>query len=197
MKTPIALACVLALCAPVFADGPTVTVPTVAPVPAIAPPSNDSIEKLLVAMNVQSMVSNMQARANTAMKAGMQNALKLQVSTPEQQKVMDDLATKISSEIGDELSWAKMKPLYMQVYSETFTQEEIDGLTQFYQSPTGKVFVSKVPLVMDKTTALMQVRIQPMIQNIQRSIAASAQEIQNLKPKPTPVAPMPTMAPKS
>jgi hypothetical protein len=189
MKNTIALVCALALCAPVFADVPAVTVPAVAvtPTPTPAAPTKESIDKLLEAMNVENMVTSIQARANNAVKAGMQNALRGQVTTPEQEKIMDDLAKKISTDIGTELSWANMKPLYTQVYSETFTQQEIDGLVQFYESPTGKVFVSKVPQVMDKTMALMQARIGPLMRNLQKSIMDSAKEIRALKPTPTPV----------
>jgi hypothetical protein len=200
MKNTIALLCALALCAPVFADGPAITVPAVAtptptPTPTTPAPTKESIEKLLVAMNVESMVANIQARANAAVKNGMQNALRGQVTTPEQQKIMDDLAKKISTDVGGELSWANMKPLYTQVYSETFTQEEIDGLTQFYESPTGKVFVAKVPQVMDKTMVLMQARIGPLMRNLQKSIMDSAKEIRALKPTPTPVTPTSAPAP--
>ncbi|HZZ18028.1 MAG TPA: DUF2059 domain-containing protein [Opitutaceae bacterium] len=206
MKSPIALALVLALAVPVFADGPTVTVPSsvAAPSPTPAGPSKESVDKLLSVMNVETMVNAMQNRANTAVQGGMQRTLRAQVSTPEQQKVIDELSKKITADIAAQLSWENMKPLYSQVYTETFTQEEIDGLVQFYQSPIGKVFVSKVPQVMDKTQILMQSRITPLMRNLQSEVAQSAKQIQDLKPKPMPTAvpapaavTAPTTAPKS
>jgi hypothetical protein len=196
MKTPLAVACALALCSLALADAPTITVPASAatPTPTVAGPTKESIDKLLMAMDVQSLISNMQARVNLAVKTGMQASLRGQVATPEQQKIVDNLAAKVSAAVTSQLSWENMKPLYTQVYSETFTQEEIDGLTAFYQTPTGKVFISKVPQVMDRTTALMQARLQPLMRQLQMDMMESSKQIQALRPKPTPTPTTPVAA---
>ena len=42
-----------------------------------------------------------------------------------------------------------MKDRYVQVYRETFSQEEIDGLIAFYQTPVGQYFVTSDDLPTD------------------------------------------------
>ena len=69
--------------------------------------------------------------------------------------------------IRDELSYAKMKDIYLQVYRETFTQDEINSIIAFYSSPAGKAMVEKIPITMQKAGALVQARIGPMTQKLQ------------------------------
>ena len=54
------------------------------------------------------------------------------------------------------MSWQRMKPLYVQLYQDTFEQDEVDGLLAFYTSPTGQAFLNKMPVVMQKSMALSQ-----------------------------------------
>jgi uncharacterized protein len=189
MKYPLYIACALSLSmAGHAADTPAPAAAASPPAAAaVAPsahaPSKESIEKLLTAMNVESLVSNMQIQLDAAMKAGLDRSLKSQVLTPDERAITDNLKKKITADLSGELSWDKMKTLYTQVYSETFTQEEIDGLTKFYESAAGKAFVSKVPQVMKKTMVLMQARMGPVIQNLEKSIQDAGKEIEAQKRK--------------
>ena len=46
----------------------------------------------------------------------------------------------------------------VKLISLLFTQEEIDGLIAFYESPAGATFVEKMPVVMQKSMSIMQSR---------------------------------------
>jgi hypothetical protein len=63
-----------------------------------------------------------------------------------------------------------MRPLYIQIYQESFTQEEIDGLIAFYKSPLGIAFVEKMPLVMQKSMTIMQSRTGPLMEKMKAVI---------------------------
>jgi hypothetical protein len=129
------------------------------------------------------MVAAVQGQMEQAMKAGMAQAFKNQKLDAEAQQTAEALGKRITADLQEELSWDKLKPIYLQVYSEAFTQEEIDGLIAFYDSPAGKAYVAKMPVVMQKTMVLMQQRIGPMMQKMQVSIQAAAQEAQAAKQK--------------
>jgi hypothetical protein len=164
-----------------------------------AAPSQESVEKLLADAGVEKILSTMQQQIDGMMKAGMDQAFKGQNLPPEARQMVDNLRHKMVADVQEELSWARMKDVYIRVYSETFTQEEIDGLTTFYESVAGKAFVAKMPLVMQKTTVLMQQRLGPMIQRMQQSIheaiaEAEAQAQIEAAKAPTAVAPMPAAA---
>jgi uncharacterized protein len=199
MRTPLVFAAALVLCSAVSAVDTPAPAPAPAglPAPVVAatpPPSKESIDKLLVAMNVEKMIANMQAQVESAMKAGVDQSLRGQALSADQQKIVDALRVKISSELTSQLNWENMRPLYTQVYSETFTQEEINGLTAFYESPAGRAFVSKVPQVMKKTMTLMQARMGPVIRDLQQSIRESAQQVSDLKAKSAAAAAAPVPA---
>jgi uncharacterized protein len=161
------LACLLIVCVPLHA----------------APPKRESVEKLLVVTEVEKLLTSMQQQIDGVMKNAMNEAFRGQQMTPEAAALSERLQKKLMANFRSELSWEKMKDLYIRVYSETFTQEEIDGLLEFYVSPAGKAFVAKMPMVMQKTMSLMQERMAPMMENTQRSIQEAVQEVDTLQKK--------------
>jgi hypothetical protein len=152
-----------------------------------AAPTSESIEKLLVVTNSEKMVAAIQVQVDQAMKTGMAQAFKGQNMDADAQKTAEEMGKKLSADMRQDLSWENLKPVYIQVYSETFTQEEIDGLVAFYESPAGKAFVAKMPVVMQKTMV-------PMMQRMQKTIQDTVQEVKAAKQKKDSEAPAPTSA---
>ncbi|WP_260703392.1 DUF2059 domain-containing protein [Edaphobacter flagellatus] len=113
-------------------------------------------------------------------------------ATPEQQKLIDDFQAKVQQIIQGAISWDKLKPVILQVYSETYTDDELDGIISFYHSPAGQALIAKSPELMTRTMDLMQkqmVTIQPQIQQ--------AAEDFGRKMKATGPAPSSSTAPNS
>jgi hypothetical protein len=162
MKALALLACALFVSTPVFAQTA----------------SKESINRLLKAANAEQMLTNIHAQLDNTMKAAMTQALKSQNAGSDAQQYADAFSKKMSDEVKAELSWEKMRDLYQQVYAESFTQEEVDGLIAFYESPAGKAFVAKMPTVMQKSMALMQQRMAPMVQRLQQSLQETVLEVQ-------------------
>lgn len=143
-----------------------------------ATPTKASVERLLRDVNVQQNLTRLLQQMDAASRNAMDQAFRGQKLTPEAQKLAEQLDEKIMADLKDELSWEKMKDLYVQAYSETFTQKDIDGLIDFYESPAGKAYVAKMPAVMDKTSALMQGRIGPIVKRLQNDVRNSVREVQ-------------------
>jgi hypothetical protein len=74
------------------------------------------------------------------------------------------------------LTWEKLRPLYVQIYQESFTQEEIDGPIAFYESPAGVAFVEKLPFVMQKSMSIMQSRMAPMMEKMKAAMKEAIAE---------------------
>lgn len=144
---------------------------------AAVPPTKESVERLLNDANVQRNLQLLLHQMDTVSRSAMSRALRGQKLTPDARQLAEKLEAKTMADMKDALSWSKMKGLYIQAYSETFTQKEIDGLIDFYESPAGKAFVAKMPEVMNKTSALMQERIGPMLKRLQNDIRESILEI--------------------
>ncbi len=135
-----------------------------------APPSLESIERLFQLAEIDRMMDMMAAQSDQMMRAGMDEALRRNDATPEMRQKAEATRARMSAVMREELSMAKLKPLIVQVYVETFTQEEVDGLIAFYESPAGRAMISKMPIVMNRTMGLLQQRMGPLMERMQRSM---------------------------
>jgi uncharacterized protein len=96
-------------------------------------------------------------------------------STPEQKAKAQEVHGKIMDLVKSRIGWDKLRPHYLKMYSETFSEEEIDGLLTFYESPAGKAMIEKMPVVMSKTMAMVRELmgdLMPEIQRIAKEVAA-------------------------
>lgn len=125
-----------------------------------APASTASIEELLVLTRAESMMDAMYGNVEQAMQQGMRQALGDKPLTADQQKSLEALPREFARVFREEMGWNKLKTDIVQIYAETFQQEEIDGLLVFYKSPAGKAFIEKTPVVMQKSMTLTQGRMQ-------------------------------------
>ena len=64
--------------------------------------------------------------------------LEVQDVTPEQRQAIEARRKAASDMVKELLSWDSMESLYLKVYEDTFTQEEIDGMIAFYSSLAGR-----------------------------------------------------------
>lgn len=135
-----------------------------------APPSNATIEALLTAMHteqvMQASFANMPMIARQAVDAATQG----KPLSEAQHKQVQAAAARAIDIAREEFSWAQLQPLFLQIYRESFTDEEVAGLLAFYQSPAGMAFVEKTPVVMQKSAAILHPRTQAMMKRIQESV---------------------------
>jgi uncharacterized protein len=148
-----------------------------------APPSDASINQLLELSKAGALMDSVWAQMDGFMKNSMQQVTKGKPLSAEEQAIMDKQQTKMIAIMKDELSWAKIKDGFVQVYRETFTQEEVDGIIAFYKSSAGQAFVDKQPALMKNTMTLMQQRMGPIMQKIQQMTAETAKELKAAKAK--------------
>jgi hypothetical protein len=145
-----------------------------------APASEASVENLLAATKVESLMDSMYAgmeqMMRQAIQQGAQQAAQGKPLTAEQQRFLDGAPAKFIAVARAETGWQKMKPLYVQIYRDTFEQEEVDGLLAFYTSPAGQAFVAKMPIVMQKSLALSQSLMQTLIPKMTAAMNEAMQE---------------------
>ena len=131
-----------------------------------APPSDESILKMMNALQLHVTLDQMVAQLDAGMKAGMKDLTKGKELDPLRTAELGQLQSRISATIKDEFSFAKMKDIYLKVYGEMFTQEEVNGINAFYASPAGKAMIEKIPLATKKATPLLHERISLTTQKI-------------------------------
>ena len=63
---------------------------------------------------------------------------------------------RIFALLSQRLNWQKIKPQFVQVYADTFSLDELSGLSAFYRSSTGQAYINKMPSLMAKFGAIGQ-----------------------------------------
>jgi hypothetical protein len=140
-----------------------------------APASESSIRQLLEVNQAQKLVDGMQTQFNSLMNNSVQQALKGKTPTPEQQQAIENMKNKMITLLHSELAWEKLEPMYLRLYQETFTEEEVLGILSFYKTPAGQAVITKMPVLMQKTMLDMQktiAGITPKMKQIQENFAA-------------------------
>ena len=86
------------------------------------------------------------------MMKGMTAQMNKDVAAEDRAKI-DEIQGKMMATIAENLS--KAKPALAKVYTDTYTEEELDGILGFYKSPAGKAFIQKMPEVMQRSMPVM------------------------------------------
>jgi hypothetical protein len=142
------------------------------------------IDELMQLTNMNHLMDQMLSQMTQRMKTSASEQEDTLNLTPAQKTVYENYQQKISQLITDSVNWDKMKPIMVQVYSETYTDQELDGILTFYRSPAGKAMVAKSPQLMTKTMTLMMEQmktLQPQIEQLTKDMATQIQ-----KPTPAP-----------
>jgi len=95
--------------------------------------------------------------------------------TPEAGKAMGQYQDKVALVMSDAIGWERLKPACVQLFAETYTESELDGILAFYKSPPGQAMVAKNPLLMSRASEIMQQRMaeaQPELQKLMRDFVS-------------------------
>lgn len=153
-----------------------------------APPSDESIKTLLELTDARKLLEGMHgqldAMMNRVMQQSIDQASKGKALTARQLAIIDGMKAKMTAVIDEMLSWDKLQPLYFRLYRQTFTQDDVDGITAFYRTPAGQALLQKMPLLMTNMMQEYAGMMQPMQQRIMDIARDAVRELQ--EPDATP-----------
>ena len=138
-------------------------------------PSEESVRHLLDVMQAQKILQTLSAQMDGMFDGMVKKQLEGQDITPEQRQAIEARRKAASDMVKELLSWDSMESLYLKVYEDTFTQQEIDGMAAFYASPAGQAVIAKMPLAAKNTLSEMQQRMQQMIPKLQQMAKEAAE----------------------
>jgi hypothetical protein len=69
---------------------------------------------------------------------------------------------------------ATMKEDFAQIYSDVFTKEELAGIADFYDTPSGQAMISKMPEIQQKTMQVIMPRVMQAMAQVQQSMGPAA-----------------------
>jgi uncharacterized protein len=141
-----------------------------------ATPTPASVEALIAASRADQVLDVVYTGLEQNIRQGMTAAVANKPLSPQQQQVLEAMPARLSEVIRTEMSWAALKPIFVQVYSETFDQEEVDGLIAFYQSPLGQRFIAKQGPLAQRSGAATQQLLFTAMPRIQAAMEGAMKE---------------------
>lgn len=159
-----------------------------------AKPTAASVKQLFEAMHSSSMVDSYMKQVETTMHTAVQQASAGKTPDARQKKIMEDLQTRIMALVKEQLNWTDLEPIMIEVYRDTFTQHEIDGMLKFYRSEAGQAAINKLPTVTQESMARIQGRVNALTPKIMELEKETATQIKAAGDAP-PGAPQPAPAP--
>ena len=132
-----------------------------------APASEDSIKELLAVTEAKNIIAGMQSKIDLLMNNVIKQSLNGKTPTDKQMQAITNLKNKVVSIANSRLAWETLEPMYLRIYAESFTEDEVSGMISFYRTPIGQAAIHKMPLLVQKS----------MIE-VQKSMAETAPQIQ-------------------
>lgn len=121
------------------------------PAPAQSRSKQQKIERILELTNPDTVVTEVVTQVDGMMR-------QIQPNPTAQQRARRSEALDRIGKLAKQ-RMLKMRPELVKAYSETFTDEEIDGMLAFYETPAGRATVTKIPAVNNRMSGLIQAEI--------------------------------------
>ncbi len=154
--------------------------------PAWASPAREeTINTLLAETRVEQSLTSTYAQLDqyleTSMVAGYKAGAKGQEPTEGQKHRLKTAASQMGQLIRQEMSWAAMRAIYVQIYKEALTEEEVQGLIELYRTPAGKAMIEKMPVIMQKSMRVVSEMIPALVQKLIPAMEKAVQDAQTAK----------------
>lgn len=93
-----------------------------------------------------------------------------------------DFQKKLTTLMEPQLGWTAMKPEYVKLFTDDFTEEQLDSMISFYKSAAGQALLEKLPSIEQSVGQTLQAKVR----ELQPQVLSMFQEFQkNLPPAPT------------
>ncbi|MGH8053806.1 MAG: DUF2059 domain-containing protein [Stenotrophomonas sp.] len=143
---------------------------------AASPPSDSDINRLLAASRAQSMLDAMLPQME-AMQAQQFAQLTQEKSfTPEQKQRLQRIQQRTSQTLREALSWSQLRPMYVDLYKQSFSKEDVLAMAEFYESSAGQSLLDKTPALMQNLMVAIQQKMNPLLASLQKDLEAIVAE---------------------
>ncbi|MBE2210519.1 MAG: DUF2059 domain-containing protein [Xanthomonadaceae bacterium] len=140
-----------------------------------APPTTAQIEHLLQVMDAKKVIDQLLPAMMQQSRALVDQQLASSDASAVDRARVERLLAAQESTVRDMLSWDKLKPIYLRVYTDTMTADEVLAMTRFYESPEGRSVMQKMPQIIQRTMQEMQpiaeAAMQKMMQDLDAEMA--------------------------
>ena len=145
--------------------------------PAWATPATDAdVNRLLAASRAQSMLDAMLPQMEAMQAQQFAQIAEKQPLTPEQKAGLQRIQQRTSQTLRQALAWSQMRPMYVDLYKQSFSKEDVLAMAEFYESPAGQSLLDKTPALMQNLMIAIQQKMTPLMADLQKDLEKISSE---------------------
>jgi hypothetical protein len=148
---------------------------------AAEPASVDSIKELMDISQSKSLVELSVDQIDGNVKTTLDQLMQGQSVNPQMQEIIDDTREKTVALMKRSMRWEDLEPKFIDLYQRTFSEEEVQGMLDFYRTDAGKAVIAKMPTVMQNSNVLMQQHMGTIMPELQQIMLDAAKRIAEAK----------------
>jgi hypothetical protein len=149
-----------------------------------APASAASVEKLVALNGAQKALEQAVGGIEAQVRQQIVNNLMQQNGgaplTPQQQTAVNKMVPGLGAVLRQEMSWARLKVPYIELYQAQLNQAEVDRLIELYEDPAYVALMQKMQVVNGQSARLVQQQLPGILQRVQPVIENAMKDV--LKP---------------
>ncbi|WIH05247.1 DUF2059 domain-containing protein [Xanthomonas translucens pv. graminis] len=139
--------------------------------PALAePPSDGDINRLLSASRAQNMLDSMLPQIEAMQRQQFAQLTAQRPLDAAQQQKVQQIQERTQATVRKALSWQEMRPLYVSLYKQSFSRQDVLAMAEFYESPAGQSMLDKTPQLMQNLMGAIQQKITPLFADLQKDL---------------------------
>ncbi|CAM5245288.1 hypothetical protein SSTU70S_00489 [Stutzerimonas stutzeri] len=106
-----------------------------------------------------------------------------ETQAPENKKaLLERYQAKADTALDKAIGWKKLEPELVSLYTSQFTEQELAGLIEFYESPLGKKMLDKLPELNARSAQLTQKKLEAAVPEVNKLLAEMTAELDTQKP---------------
>lgn len=148
---------------------------------ASEPASIDSIKELMDVTQSKNLVELSVNQIDGNVKNTLDQLLQGQSINPKMQEIIDDTRQRTVTLMKRSLSWEDLEPKFIDLYQSSFSEDEVQGMLEFYRTDAGKALIAKMPSVMQNSNALMQQHMAAIMPELQKIMLDASKRIADAK----------------
>ncbi len=96
---------------------------------------------------------------------------------PEGREEMKAVQKDFMRWVSEVMSWEQMRDMYVDIYAQVFTEDEINEILQFYRTPLGQKMISKMPEVVQKSMQKSQSYVQKIMPELVEKLKKALEDL--------------------
>ena len=142
---------------------------SIAPALAAAPTDAD-INRLLAASRAQNMLDSMLPQMEAMQAQQFAQLTANQQLSDDQKARVQRIQQRTSQTLREALSWSQMRPMYVELYKQSFSKEDVLAMADFYESAAGQSLLDKTPTLTQNLMVAIQQKMTPLLADLQKDL---------------------------